>query len=146
MPGFVGTYEHSLDAKGRVILPAKFRAAFAQGAYLSRHREGCLALWTPAEFDRQQAVMRERAAEGNAAERNQERLWAAGSYEVEIDSQGRMVIPARLREFAHLEEDVLITGANNRVELWDPALWAQRVEPEEQWFLEDGPSERTAAS
>ena len=137
MPGFVGTYEHSLDVKGRVILPAKFRAAFEYGGYLSRHREGCLALWTPAEFDQQQAEMRGRASEGNAAERNQERLWAAGSYEVEIDRQGRMAIPARLRGFANLVEDVLITGANNRVELWDPAIWEQRVEPEEQWFLQD---------
>jgi MraZ protein len=135
--GFVGRYEHSLDAKGRVILPAKFRASFERGGYLTENREGCLALWTPAEFERQMGAMQARAASGRT-DRNRARLWAANSHEVEIDRQGRMAIPSHLRTFAALEDDVLVHGAIDRVELWSPAVWEQRVAPDEQWFLEDG--------
>lgn len=136
MAGFVGRYEHSLDIKGRVILPAKFRASFDGGGYLAENHEGCLALWTPAEFERQMAAMQERAASGRT-DRNRARLWAANSHEVEIDRQGRMPIPSRLREFASLESDVLVHGAIDRVELWNPAVWDRRVAPDEQWFLQD---------
>jgi len=134
--GFVGRYEHSLDTKGRVILPAKFRAAFERGGYLTQNREGCLALWTPAEFERQMAAMQALATSGRT-ERNRARLWSANSHEVELDRQGRMAIPAHLREIASLESDVLVHGAIDRVELWSPAVWEQRVVPDEQWFLDD---------
>jgi len=134
--GFVGRYEHTLDSKGRVILPAKFRASFEHGGYLTENREGCLALWTPGEFERQKTAMLERAASGRTG-RNRARLWAANSQDVEIDRQGRMAIPAHLRAFASLESDVLVAGAIDRVELWSPSVWADRVVPEERWFLED---------
>jgi MraZ protein len=134
--GFVGRYEHSLDAKGRVILPAKFRAAFERGGYLTENQEGCLALWTPAEFERQMAAMQARAALGRR-ERNRARLWSSSSHEVELDRQGRMAIPAHLRAFASLVSDVLVHGAIDRVELWSPEAWEQRVVPDEQWFLKD---------
>ena len=136
MPGFVGRYEHSLDAKGRVILPAKFRADFERGGFLAENREGCLALWTLEEFD----VRWPRCRSGRPTagpDRNRARLWASSSHEVEIDRQGRMAITARLREFARLESDVLVIGAIDRIELWNPAVWDERVQPEEQWFLED---------
>lgn len=135
MAGFVGRYEHSLDSKGRVILPAKFRADFERGGYLTENREGCLALWTPGEFERQMQAMQELAGTGRA-ERNRARLWAASSHEVEIDRQGRMAIPAHLREFASLEGDVLVHGAIDRIELWNPQGWQDRVAPEERWLLE----------
>lgn len=136
MATFVGRYEHTLDAKGRVILPSKFREAFERGGYLTKHREGCLALWTPGEFERQKAAMQERAAL-DRSNRNRARLWASSSYEVEVDRQGRMPIPSPLREFANLDGEVLVNGAIDRVELWAPAVWGARVEPEEQWFLEE---------
>jgi MraZ protein len=134
--GFVGRYEHSLDTKGRVILPAKFRADFERGGYVTENREGCLALWTPGEFDRQMQAMQEQASAGRT-ERNRARMWAASSHEVEIDRQGRMAIPAHLREFASLDGEVLVCGAIDRVELWNPAVWRERVAPAERWFLED---------
>ncbi|MDA8310452.1 MAG: division/cell wall cluster transcriptional repressor MraZ [Actinomycetota bacterium] len=132
---FVGRYEHSLDSKGRVILPAKFRADFERGGYLSENQEGCLALWTLGEFQRQLQAMREQAAEGRTG-RNRTRLWAAHSHEVEIDRQGRMAIPAHLRDFAGLDGDVLVNGAIDRIELWNPSVWEERVAPQERWFLE----------
>lgn len=136
MARFVGRFEHSLDTKGRVILPAKFREPFERGGYLAENREGCLALWTPGEFERQMATMLEQAGSGRV-QRNRARLWAANSHDVEIDRQGRMPIPLHLRTFAGLESDVLIHGAIDRVELWSPTVWEARVAPEEQWFLQD---------
>jgi MraZ protein len=135
--GFVGRYEHSLDTKGRVILPAKFRGQFERGGYLTQNTEGCLALWTPGEFERQMEAMQERSASGRSADRNRARIWASNSAEVEIDRQGRMPIPAHLRAFARLDADVLVHGAIDRVELWNPAAWAERVLPEEGWLLGD---------
>ncbi len=135
MAGFVGRYEHSLDAKGRVILPAKFRVHFEHGGYLTQNTERCLALWTPGEFDRQMQAMQDMAASGRA-DRNRTRLWASNSAEVEIDRQGRMPIPGHLRTFAGLDAEVLVHGAIDRVELWDPTEWAERVLPEEQWLLD----------
>lgn len=136
MAGFLGRYEHLLDTKGRVILPAKFRGPFERGGFLTQHSEGCLALWTPGEFERQTGIMLERAGSGQA-QRNRVRLWSSTSHEVEIDRQGRMPIPAHLRSFAHLESDVLVHGAIDRVELWNPPTWAEKVLPEESWLLGD---------
>ncbi len=136
MAGFVGRFEHTLDSKGRVILPAKFRGPFERGGYLSENREGCLALWTPGEFERQMTAMQEQAGTGRT-ERNRARVWAANSSEVEIDRQGRMPVPAHLRAFAQLESEVLVVGAIDRIELWNPAVWESRVAPDELWFSED---------
>jgi MraZ protein len=134
---FVGRYEHSLDTKGRVILPAKFRGPFERGGYLTQNTEGCLALWTPGEFERQMEVMQQKAEAGQSSGRNRARIWAANSAEVEIDRQGRMPIPAHLRSFAKLDAEVLVHGAIDRIELWNPAEWESRVLPEESWLLED---------
>lgn len=132
--GFFGRYEHSLDLKGRIILPARFRAQFDSTAYMSRHPEGCLALWTPAEFEKQTAEMlavQERSAE----DRNRVRVWAGTSAEVEIDRQGRVAVPKPLQDFAGLERAALIMGALDRVELWNPALWDTEVKPAERSFM-----------
>jgi len=137
MDRFFGRYEHTLDGKGRVILPAKFRAPFVAGGYLTQHLDGCLALWTPTEFEIQGQQMQERAALSRQ-DRNLARMWASASQEVDIDRQGRMAIPAQLRQYAELQGgDVLVLGANDRVELWAPARWEEIVGPEAQ-RLSDG--------
>lgn len=138
---FFGRYEHSLDAKGRVILPARFRSQFGTAAYLSKYHERCLALWTPDEFDAQMAEM-EASQQRGPAERNLARVWAHGSAEVEIDRQGRLPIPAHLREFARLEDAVVIAGTLNRVELWNPSEWEARVQPAEVEFTDTSQAER----
>ena len=102
MARFFGRYEHSLDGKGRVILPAKFRGPFEHGGYLTQFQDGCLSLWTPDEFELQMAAMLDRSATGRS-DRNLARLWASTSFEVEVDRQGRMPIPLHLRQFAGLE-------------------------------------------
>lgn len=131
MARFFGRYEHSLDDKGRVILPSKFRGSFEHGGYLTQYTDGCLSLWTPEQFDQQMENMQERAATGKQ-DRNLVRLWASTSHELEIDRQGRMAIPARLREYAGLVTDVLVLGAIDRVELWNRQTWDEKVLPEEE--------------
>ena len=121
---FVGRYEHSLDGKGRVILPARFRANFDTLAFVCKHEEGCLAIWTPDAFD-QKAEEMALLLNGTPEERQRARAWSMGSAEVEMDKTGRVAIPLYLRQFARLEEGqtVLVHGAITHVELWDPALW-----------------------
>jgi MraZ protein len=137
-PRFFGRFEHSLDVKGRVILPARLRAQFGVQAYLSQFQDRCLALWTSEEFDEQMAEQERRQKEGHK-ELNLARLWASGSTDVDIDRQGRLAIPAYLREYARLEPEspILIMGALNRVELWNPAEWERRVLPAESEFTDD---------
>lgn len=148
MARFFGRYEHSLDPKGRVILPAKFRTAFDEGGFLTQYHDRCLALWTPDEFEKQMRQMQEAQDEGRE-QRNLARLWASGSAEIEVDRQGRMAIPQHLREFARLDGDsgaapsapaVLVIGAIDRVELWSPAQWQAKVEPSEGLLTDDEPT------
>jgi MraZ protein len=121
---FVGRYEHSLDSKGRIILPARYRTSFESLALVSKHLERCLAIWTPEAFDRKADEMA-LLFDGTAEERARARAWSMGSAEVDLDRQGRVAIPAYLREFAGLSEGetVLVHGALNHVELWNPAVW-----------------------
>ena len=137
MAKFFGRYEHSLDPKGRVILPSKFRAAFEGGGYLSRFHERSLALWAQEDFDVQLAQMEEADAQGSEG-RALARTFAEGTVEVEVDRQGRLAIPPYLRSFARLDGDVLVTGAITRVELWNPAVWAEKVAPREALWTDEG--------
>ena len=122
---FFGSYEHSLDAKGRVILPAKLRVHFPEPGFLTPHLESCLALWTVDEFEKEIELQRA-LAEQDAVRRNAVRDWSAAVFEAEIDRQGRMAIPGHLRAYASLDQEVLVVGMINRVELWSPRLWAQK--------------------
>ena len=138
MAKFFGRFENKLDLKGRIILPAKFRDQFLHGGYLSQFLEGCLALWTPEEFERQMEA-RYGAADQSRDQRNLARVWASGTADVEMDKQGRMSIPANLRQFAGLEADVLVHGAIDRVELWSPANWELRIRPMEARLIDGEP-------
>ena len=134
MLGFVGQYQHSLDAKGRLILPAKFRAEFERGGHLSPNSEGCVALWTPAEYQRQ---LEERLAQMHSRdpiERRQARWWSGNSQPVEFDRQGRFALPSTAREYGQLVGDVLVVGALDHVELWDPQVFDVQVNPAEEIF------------
>jgi MraZ protein len=110
--------------KGRVILPARFRRELGTTALLTKNDDRCLALWTQDAFEQKLSEMEVLQQEGRD-QRNLVRVWAQGATEVEIDRQGRMAIPGFLREFARLEGEVLINGAINRVELWDPSVWEE---------------------
>jgi MraZ protein len=125
---FLGTHQHSLDSKGRVILPASFRDELEEGAYITTSLDGCLAVWAPEEFKRVAEDLMEKARRGER-ERNVVRAFAAGAAQATPDRQGRITIPANLREFAGLEREVVVTGVINRIEIWDSQRWA-RVDSE----------------
>ena len=127
---FVGTFEHSLDDKGRVVLPAAYRPEFTDRGYLSQF-DRCLALWTPEEFDDMSERLTERVRAKEATQ-GALRAFAANSHLVRADSQGRISIPERLREFAGLDRDVMVVGALNKVEVWDRARWQSERDESDQ--------------
>jgi MraZ protein len=126
---FHGTFEFSLDAKGRLILPARFRNEFdTRQAYVSAFAGGCLALFPPEQFD--QYMERAEAMEGRGPDgRDMARLLSALSADVEFDAQWRVTLPTHLRDFAGLEpnQPVLVLGTLNRVELWPAEQWRRRM-------------------
>ena len=141
MLGFVGRFEHSLDVKGRLILPVRFRPDFDKGGNLTQHFEGCLALWTPSEFARQLAEMLELSRSGSADDRNRARVWSSGASVVDVDRQGRFAIPASARGFADLDGDVLVIGSIDHIEIWNPRRFEARVIPAEEYFSGSGLAE-----
>jgi MraZ protein len=134
MLGFVGQFQHTLDAKGRLILPARFRPEFERGGHLSPNTEGCVALWTPSEFARQSEERLIQSRSGGQLGRQRARYWAANSSDVEFDKQGRFALPAAIREYGRLSGDVLIVGALDHLELWNPEVYAEQVNPAEEIF------------
>ncbi len=123
---FVGRYDRSLDSKGRVILPARLRTIFHNAGYLAPHEDGCIALWTDSEFSAEAHRQHARESEGQAA-RHEVREWFSHVTRVQMDAQGRMPIPPDLRAHAELDQDVLVVGVHDRVELWSRRRWDERA-------------------
>jgi MraZ protein len=121
---FLGEFEHSLDAKGRVILPAKFRDQLEGGAVMARALDGCLAVYPVDEFARVAAHLQDARSRG-ATERRAARSYFSGAVEITPDKQGRVAIPAPLRTFANLEREVTVTGNFDHLEIWDRETFRQ---------------------
>lgn len=121
---FLGEYQHSLDAKGRVILPARFRDQLASGAYVAKGVDGCLCVYTSEEFERVATEIREKAKQGDR-QRQAARSFFAGAVEAVPDKQGRVAIPQHLRDYASLERDVVVAGVFSRIEIWDGGRWRE---------------------
>ncbi|MGD0742684.1 MAG: cell division/cell wall cluster transcriptional repressor MraZ [Acidimicrobiales bacterium] len=118
---FFGRFDHSLDSKGRLILPARIRARLGSRCFLTPHLEGCVAIWTPETFQAEIDTREQSAID--TISRNQVREWCSAIDEIEIDSQGRILVAADLRNYAGLEREVLIVGVMDHVELWSPSKW-----------------------
>jgi MraZ protein len=123
--GFLGEYQHALDAKGRVILPAEFREPLAEGAVLTKVLDGCLAVFSREGFEQMAERVRENARRGER-ERRAARSFFSAARPFTPDKQGRVAIPQTLREYAGLERDVMVLGVDNRVELWNPVRWREQ--------------------
>jgi MraZ protein len=118
---FVGTFEHSLDGKGRVVLPSTFRNDLAGKGVIAQY-EQCLGVWTVEGFQEVADRLTEKVHAGLASH-NAVRALGASSSQVEPDTQGRILIPPRLREFAGLDKDAVIIGAIDRIEIWNADRW-----------------------
>jgi MraZ protein len=122
---FLGEFQHSLDAKGRVILPAKFRDQLEGGAVMARALDGCLAVYPPEEFLRVARKLQE-ARERGPRERVAAGAFFSGADEVAPDKQGRVTIPQHLREYAALDKDVVVAGGFDHIEIWDAQRFRDR--------------------
>ena len=115
---FLGEHQHSLDAKGRVILPARFRDQLEGGAVMTKALDGCLSVFPTAEFQKRAAHWQEARSRG-PRERQAARTFFAGAVEIAPDKQGRVAVPQHLRDFAGLTRDVIVAGMYHRIEIWD---------------------------
>ena len=120
-----GTFFPKLDDKGRLTLPAKYREHFADGIVVTRVQDGCLAVYDVETFDSLDARFESRAT-SEADVRAYQRWLNSGSHDDVPDRQGRITLPAPLRAFAGLDHDVVVLGAGDRVEVWEPERWAQQ--------------------
>ena len=121
---FLGEFQHSLDTKGRVILPARYRDQLAEGAYVTKGRGGCLSVFTPEDFEDVASQVREQSKRG-AKELNAARTFFSGALEVKPDKQGRVALPQNLREYAGLTREVVVAGVFSRIEIWDRDRWLE---------------------
>ena len=121
---FIGEYQHNLDQKGRVAVPVKFRSALGGGVIVTRGLDGCLFMFTEQEWQElAQKLMALPLAQANS--RAFVRLMMAGAVQVALDSQGRILLPDYLRQYAGLKKEAVITGLYNRLELWDKERWQE---------------------
>jgi len=119
---FIGEYQHTMDGKGRLFIPAKFREGLGDRFVVTKGLDRCLFLYSLDEWALMEMKLR-RLPLAKADARAFARLFFAGAAELEVDKQGRILIPANLREYAGLTKDVAVIGVASRVEIWDHGEW-----------------------
>jgi len=119
---FIGEYQHTLDPKGRLILPAKFRDALSDGLVMTKGFENCIFIFSRAEWPKVEDRFRSLALLKKQA-RQLSRFFFSGTAEEVPDKQGRVMIPSNLRDHADLEKDAVVIGVANRLEVWSRKNW-----------------------
>ena len=114
---FMGEYNHTIDAKGRLIIPSKFREILGDAFVVTKGLDGCLFVYDNEEWQRFEEKLRTLPITNKEA-RQFVRFFLAGATEAEVDKQGRILIPNVLREFAQLTKDVVLVGVGSRIEIW----------------------------
>jgi MraZ protein len=123
-PVFLGEFDHSLDVKGRLILPAGHRDLLGDSGFITKALDPCLAIYRPEEFEEVSKRMEEYGRRG-PTERDIARLFTSRTRPITPDKQGRVAIPAPLRNYAGLSRDVMVIGASSRIEIWGAEQWAE---------------------
>lgn len=128
---FIGEYHHTIDDKGRVAIPSKFRDSLKQEAVVTRGIDTCLFLYSKKEWE----TLAKKLAQlplTQSKTRAFARLMLAGAMDVEIDKQGRIILPDYLRRYAEIEKKVVIAGLYNRLEIWDEKKWEEYKKKSEE--------------
>lgn len=118
---FMGEYNHTIDSKGRIIVPAKFRETLGEEFVVTLGLDGCLFLYPNEEW--QSFVQQLKNLPGSKDARQLQRYFMAGAANCEVDKQGRILIPVRLREQAGLEKDIVFVGVLSKIEIWSKERW-----------------------
>lgn len=121
---FIGEYRHSIDEKGRLIVPAKLREQLGREFIATKGLDKCLYLYPMDEWKNVENQLRQKVMT-DPDSRRIVRFFLAGAVPCELDKQGRVLIPNQLREFAGIEKDVVLAGMLSRLELWDESAWAE---------------------
>lgn len=119
---FIGEYNHNLDNKGRLAIPAKFRNILKKGAVVTKGLDNCLFLYSKEQFEK----IAEKFASlpiGQSKARAFARHMLAGAMDVEFDNQGRITLPEYLRKFSSLKKKIIVAGLYNHLEIWDETAW-----------------------
>lgn len=119
---FIGEYAHTIDAKGRVIMPAKFREELGISFIVTKGLDGCLFVYSKSEWAALEEKLKTLPFTSKDA-RSFNRFFFAGAIECEVDKQGRILVSQNLREYASLTKDVVIIGVSTRIEIWDKDKW-----------------------
>lgn len=125
----IGEYEHSLDAKGRLIMPAKLREDMGEKFILTTGLDGCLFGFSMSEWEKFEDKLKALPITNKNA-RNFVRFFLSGATECELDKQGRFLIAGKLREVASLDKDVTIIGTGTRIEIWNKEKWEDHISEE----------------
>jgi MraZ protein len=124
---FLGRYQHSIDEKGRLIIPVRYRELLDEGAFVTQGFERNLMVLTPDAFERLYENVNKSSLTDPSA-RDLRRFILSNAERVEVDKVGRILVPAYLREFAQLENEVVLVGVGTSFEIWSPLNWAQKNE------------------
>lgn len=119
---FMGEYNHTIDAKGRLIVPSKFRDALGDEFVITKGLDGCLFVYDNKEWTAFEEKLKSLPLTNKDA-RQFVRFFLAGAANVEVDKQGRILVPSNLREFAKLSKEVVLVGVASRIEIWSKEIW-----------------------
>jgi MraZ protein len=120
--GLIGNFEHKIDAKGRLVIPACFREELGSHVVAASISDECISLYSERNWEEVVARLDEISRQSSKGEKVQRRI-LANSYKLEIDSMGRVLVPEKLRSSVNIIQDVCINGNNKKLEIWDSALW-----------------------